>query len=77
MKRCTRCGGQLFAEEDSYGPALACLQCGFRVELDRQGQPIVVLPHVEGGNRRLDEPIRHRLPPPDSDEGDQLRLRLG
>ena len=28
LKRCRRCGGDLFLEQDAYGTYVSCLQCG-------------------------------------------------
>ena len=28
FKACPRCSGDLYSEKDTYGPYLACLQCG-------------------------------------------------
>lgn len=31
LKGCSRCGGDMFPEDDDHQPGLACLQCGHRV----------------------------------------------
>ena len=34
---CARCGGNMFPGEDLYTRFMACLQCGTRVELPKDG----------------------------------------
>lgn len=58
---CTKCGGLLHPDE-GYGeyrtaPALACYQCGARVELDAQGTPLVIAQMP----RRLGTSVEERI----------------
>ncbi len=32
LRACPRCGGDMFLEEDMFGPYRSCLQCGCTVE---------------------------------------------
>ena len=34
FKGCPRCRGDVFLDEDSYGPYLPCLQCGNLIDRD-------------------------------------------
>jgi len=38
MKQCPRCGGDLYLEQDIFSKYLACLQCGRRVDLVKEGE---------------------------------------
>ena len=51
---CPRCGGNLFLERDEYEQHLYCLQCGFRIEMER----------VTRANYRANEGGREILPSP-------------
>jgi len=32
IRKCNKCGGNLYIEEDVYGRYISCLQCGFTEE---------------------------------------------
>jgi DNA-directed RNA polymerase subunit RPC12/RpoP len=34
LKKCTRCGGNMFVDQDEYGWYGQCLQCGSRRDLE-------------------------------------------
>lgn len=62
FKRCPRCSGDLFEENDRYGCFVTCMQCGFskditekltdpgEISLEPVEAPIV--PKFQGGKRR-------------------------
>ena len=62
FKRCPRCSGDLFEENDQYGHFITCMQCGFSKDavepmtdpdeicLEPIAAPVV--PKFEGGKRR-------------------------
>lgn len=62
FKRCPRCSGDLYEDNDQYGQFITCVQCGFskdiynKVEgpLDVNVEPVPVpeVPKVENGKRR-------------------------
>ncbi len=62
FKRCPRCSGDLYEENDRYGSFITCMQCGFSkdtmVKLTDPGDirlepvPAPVVPKFEGAKRR-------------------------
>ncbi|MBM3943061.1 MAG: hypothetical protein FJ316_09090 [SAR202 cluster bacterium] len=62
FKGCPRCSGDVYEDQDQYGPFITCVQCGFSKDimekLDSPAQisvePVAapVVPKVEGGKRR-------------------------
>ena len=70
FKSCPRCSGDLYADNDQYGPYITCAQCGFSKDLPQAGEerfvitaepvPAPVVPESMGGKRsRLSHGGRH------------------
>lgn len=36
LKNCPRCSGDIYAEKDTFGPYIACVQCGFQKDIPEQ-----------------------------------------
>ena len=52
LKGCPRCSGDLYVDQDQYGPFVTCIQCGFSKGVTSQpGQSLLIMA----------EPV---LPPP-------------
>lgn len=62
FKKCPRCSGDLFEENDQYGSFITCMQCGFSKDaaesiidpqqIDLEPVPAPTVPKFEGGKRR-------------------------
>ena len=62
FKRCPRCAGDLFEENDQYGSFITCMQCGFSKDIHErladpgsislEPIPAPLVPKSEGGKRR-------------------------
>ena len=62
LKRCPRCSGDLYSDQDQYGAFVSCLQCGLaRDVVSNLGEPVRLssgpqvaapLPQEEGKKRR-------------------------
>jgi len=61
LKRCPRCSGDMFEQNDQYGNVVACMQCGFSKgvhdklvdpdEVNVDPLPASVVPKYEAGKR--------------------------
>jgi hypothetical protein len=62
FKKCPRCSGDLYEEEDQYGSFVTCMQCGFSKDIHNKltdpgsislaPVPTPTVPKFEGGKRR-------------------------
>ncbi|MDA1218811.1 MAG: hypothetical protein O2909_05150 [Chloroflexi bacterium] len=62
LKRCPRCSGDLFEQDDQYGIFVTCMQCGFSKDVhdklvdpgvvSLEPVPAPVVPKSEAGKRR-------------------------
>ena len=41
LKSCPRCRGDMCSDKDYYGAYKMCLQCGYMIDLDREGKSTV------------------------------------
>jgi hypothetical protein len=72
FKRCPRCSGDLYEEQDQYGPFINCVQCGLNKDIrgtvvdpshmSLELVPVPALPQPEGDRRRrLSHGGRHMI----------------
>jgi hypothetical protein len=62
FKRCPRCSGDLYEENDQYGNFITCMQCGFSKDIfEKMSDPGAIsvdpvpapaVPKFQGGKRR-------------------------